>query len=77
MNHLDRTNAEATAVQRMAEAARQVQAASAELEKHFQNRENLERPTLLMARFAAAMSELHAARESFDSLLRGIPRETK
>jgi hypothetical protein len=58
---------EAAAVARVADAAREVQAASSQLQSHFAS--SSEPPALHLARFAAAMSELQAAREAFDALL--------
>ncbi|MFL9964293.1 hypothetical protein PQR02_25155 [Paraburkholderia sediminicola] len=60
---------EATALARVAEAAREVQAASAALEQHFDETTGSPPSTLQLARFAAAMQELKEARESFDALL--------
>ena len=60
---------EAAAVARVAEAARQVQAASVALEAHFNESQGGSPPALLSARLAAAMSELQQARESFDKML--------
>jgi thioredoxin-like negative regulator of GroEL len=60
---------EATALARVAEAAREVQAASAALEQHFNEAPGSPPSTLQLARFAAAMQELKEARESFDALL--------
>ncbi|KXU87157.1 hypothetical protein CR51_36090 [Caballeronia megalochromosomata] len=62
-------SAEAAAVSRVAEAAREVQIASATLEKHFHSYKDVAAPTLLLARLTAAMFELQAARDEFDALL--------
>jgi hypothetical protein len=59
---------EATAVARVAEAARDVRAASTALEAHFREHAE-EQPTLLLSRLAAGMTELQEARASFDALL--------
>ena len=59
---------EAAAVARVAEAAREVQAASRALEEHFRA-ERAEAPTLQLARLAAAMTELQKARDEFDAPL--------
>ncbi|MGF6931235.1 hypothetical protein OKW41_000374 [Paraburkholderia sp. UCT70] len=60
---------EAIALTRIATAARDVQAASAALEKHFGDTGGTQPSTLELARFAAAMQELRDAREEFDRLL--------
>lgn len=61
---------EAFALERVADAAREVQVASAALKVHFS--EGRSRPsTLKLARFAAAMQELKDAREAFDQLIAG------
>jgi len=60
---------EAAAVARVAEAAREVQMASVALESHFKNTGDGAPPTLMLARLAAAMSELQEARDAFDALL--------
>jgi hypothetical protein len=60
---------EAIALMRIAAAARDVQAASAALEKHFGDAGGTQPSTLELARFAAAMQELRDAREEFDRLL--------
>lgn len=64
-------SAEAAALERVAAAAREVQAASAALKAHFSEAGSREPSTLELARFAAAMQELKEARESFDELLAG------
>jgi cytochrome c-type biogenesis protein CcmH/NrfG len=62
-------SAEALALERIAEAAREVQAASTALEKHFRN-DGSHRPSMLeLARLTAAMQELKDAREAFDLLV--------
>lgn len=60
---------EAVALERIAGAAREVQAASFALEKHFGVHGGSQPSTLELARFAAAMQELRDAREEFDRLL--------
>jgi hypothetical protein len=60
---------EAVALERIAGAAREVQAASAALEKHFGANGGAQPSTLELARFAAAMQELRDAREEFDRLI--------
>jgi hypothetical protein len=61
---------EAAALERVANAAREVQAASSALESHFAKDAAHAPPTLGLARFAAAMQELKDAREAFDALMR-------
>ncbi|GJH26288.1 hypothetical protein [Caballeronia novacaledonica] len=68
MNQRATNGDEAAAVARVAEAAREVQAASVALEAHFNEAPAGGPPTLLLARLAAAMSELQQARGSFDKL---------
>jgi hypothetical protein len=68
MGQVEKNADEAAAVARVAEAARDVQAASVALETHFKQ-EGAEAPTLHLARLAAAMSELQRARDEFDALL--------
>ena len=65
---------EAVALERVADAAREVQAASAALKKHFDGNGAAQPSTLELARFAAAMQELRDAREEFDRLLLQNPR---
>jgi hypothetical protein len=60
---------EAIALERIAGAARDVQAASAALEKRFGANGGAQPSTLELARFAAAMQELRDAREEFDRLI--------
>ncbi|WP_429325779.1 hypothetical protein [Paraburkholderia sp. GAS348] len=60
---------EAIALTRIATAARDVQAASAALEKYFGAAGGAQPSTLELARFAASMQELRDAREEFDRLL--------
>jgi hypothetical protein len=61
---------EAVALERIAGAAREVQAASAALKKRFGANGGAQPSTLELARFAAAMQELRDAREQFDHLLK-------
>ncbi|KAK44932.1 hypothetical protein BG58_22405 [Caballeronia jiangsuensis] len=68
MERVERTSEEAAAVARVAAAARDVQSASGALEQHFRDAEEGAAPTLMLARLAAAMSELQSAREAFDAL---------
>ena len=66
---------EAVALKRIAGAAREVQAASAALEKHFGADGGGQPSTLELVRFAAAMQELRDAREEFDRLMAATPRQ--
>jgi hypothetical protein len=63
--------AEAFALERVAAAAREVQAASVALKSHFADDGARQPSTLELARFAAAMQELKDAREAFDMLIAG------
>jgi hypothetical protein len=65
---------EARALERVVSAARDVQAASTALERHFTSDGNGKPSTLELVRFATAMQELKEAREAFDALLSGRPR---
>jgi phage tail sheath gpL-like len=62
---------EALALERVAAAAREVQAASTALKAHFAADGGRQLSTLELARFAAAMQELKDAREAFDLLIVG------
>ena len=62
---------EASALERVAAAAREVQAASTALKPHFAEAGGRQPSTLELARFAAAMQELKDAREAFDRLIVG------
>jgi len=64
-------SAEAFALERVAVAAREVQAASTVLQAHFAAHDGRQPSTLELARFAAAMQELKDAREAFDLLIAG------
>ncbi|WP_206997695.1 hypothetical protein [Trinickia mobilis] len=64
---------EAIALERIAVAAREVQAASAALERHITVDAGALPSTLELARFAAAMQELLNAREAFDCLMAKSP----
>ena len=64
-------SAEAFALERVAAAAREVQAASTALKSHFAADGGRQPSTLELARFAAAMQELKDAREAFDLLIVG------
>ncbi|SOE96377.1 hypothetical protein SAMN05414139_09315 [Burkholderia sp. D7] len=62
-------SAEAFALERVASAVREVQAASTALQAHFAD-DGARQPSMLeLARFAAAMQELKDAREAFDLLI--------
>ena len=60
---------EALALERVAAAAREVQAASTALKAHFAENGARQPSTLELARFAAAMLELKDARDVFDVLV--------
>ena len=62
---------EAFALERVAAAVREVQAASTALQSHFAADGGRQPFTLELARFAAAMQELKDAREAFDLLIVG------
>ena len=62
---------EAFVLERVAAAAREVQAASTALKSHFAADSGRHPSTLELARFAAAMQELKDAREAFDLLIAG------
>ena len=64
-------SAEASALERVAAAAREVQSASTALKPHFADGGARQASTLELARFAAAMQELKDAREAFDLLVAG------
>jgi hypothetical protein len=69
MEPIGKRDEEAAAVARIADAAREVQVASAALEGHFQDAAEGAAPPLMLARLTAAMSELQAARDAFGALL--------
>jgi hypothetical protein len=69
MRQTEKSGDEAAAIARVAEAAREVQAASAALEEHYKGEKEWREPTLQLARLAAAMQELQPARDAFDALL--------
>jgi hypothetical protein len=60
---------EAAAIERVASAAREVQAASIALEERFSARGETAAPTLPLARLTAAINELQAARDALDQLI--------
>lgn len=60
---------EAAAIERVACAAREVQAASMALEERFSAFRETAPPTLPLARLTAAINELQAARDALDQLL--------
>jgi hypothetical protein len=60
---------EAAAIERVASAAREVQAASIALEERFSVFGGVAPPTLPLARLTAAINELQAARDALDHLL--------
>lgn len=61
--------AEAAAVARIAEAAREVQAASVAIEPYYRHEQSDGPSTLLLARLTAALAELQQAREAFTELM--------
>ncbi len=69
MNSTERKATEAAAIARVADAAREVQAASVALEVYFNEVPSEARPTLQLARLTAAMTELQSARDAVESLL--------
>jgi hypothetical protein len=69
MTENEKKSSEARALERVANTAREVQAASIALEAHFSNGASHAPTTLELARFAAAMQELKDAREAFDALM--------
>ena len=69
-----RRSPEALAIERVAGAAREVQAASARLGRHYCEH-HAQQPSLLeLVRFSAAMQELKDAREAFHLLVAGNSR---
>src|SRR5260370_10701552 len=64
-------SAEAFALERVAAAAREVQAASTVLQAHFAGDGGRQPSTLELARVAAAMQELKDAREAFHLVIAG------
>jgi hypothetical protein len=68
-----RRSPEAQALERVASAAREVQAASAALEHRYSQRNAPPALLLELARFSAAMQELKDAREAFDVLVTAGP----
>ena len=62
-------SAEASALERVVSAAREVHAASQRLEAHYAQAPDEQPSTLELARFASAMQELKDAREAFDALV--------
>lgn len=69
----DCTSGEAAAIERVANAAREVQAASQALESQFNAEAAASERTLPLARLTAAIGELQAARDSLDALLTRKP----
>jgi len=62
-------SAEASALERVVSAAREVHAASQRLEAHYAQAPDEQPSTLELARFASAMQELKDARDAFDALV--------
>jgi hypothetical protein len=69
-----RRSPEALALERVAGAAREVQAASTALERRYSGNDAQPPSLLELARFSAAMQELKDAREAFDLLVAGDRR---
>ncbi|WP_087670346.1 hypothetical protein [Caballeronia humi] len=69
MTKSENKSSEARALKRVANAAREAQAASIALDAHFSDGATHTPATLELARFAAAMQELRDAREAFDGLM--------
>ncbi|GJH12637.1 MULTISPECIES: hypothetical protein [Caballeronia] len=69
MEQTNSKNEEAAAIERVASAAREVQAASVALEERFSAPDETAPPTLPLARLTAAINELQAARDDLDQLL--------
>lgn len=69
MGKAEQKSSEAAAVERVANAAREVQLASQALEEQFNAGTDAGSRTLLLARLTAAISELQAARDALDALL--------
>jgi hypothetical protein len=69
MKPTERKSDEAAAVERVANAAREVQMASQALEKQFNTGLDESGRTLPLARLTAAIAELQAARDALDALL--------
>lgn len=69
MGKAEQKSSEAAAVERVANAAREVQLASQALEEQFNAGTDAGSGTLLLARLTAAISELQAARDALDALL--------
>jgi hypothetical protein len=64
-----RRSPEAQAIERVAVAAREVQAALKALERHYSEYGTQQLSLLQLARFSIAMQELKDAREAFDMLV--------
>ncbi|WP_061173828.1 hypothetical protein [Caballeronia pedi] len=60
---------EAVAVARIAEASREVQAASKTVEEHFDKSTDEASRTLALVRLTAAINELQAGRDALDALI--------
>jgi hypothetical protein len=69
MGPVQKNASEAAAVERVALAARKVQAASLALEAHFNHPQAGSLTPLHMARLTAATTELQSARDALDALL--------
>jgi hypothetical protein len=69
MGQIEKGGDEAAAIARVADAAREVQAASLALQARFNEANDGAAPTLQLARLTAAMAELQAARDAIERLL--------
>ncbi|WP_061170514.1 hypothetical protein [Caballeronia hypogeia] len=69
MRKTERNSDETAAVERVANAAREVQLASQALKKDFNAEAGAPGRTLPLARRTAAIAELQVARDAFDTLL--------
>jgi hypothetical protein len=69
MGQSEQESDEAAAIERVANAAREVQAASEVLEKQFNLGPDVSGRTLPLARLTAAIAELQSARDELDALL--------
>jgi hypothetical protein len=69
MSHPRRTDDEANAVERVANAARELRSASTALEAHLNADVDTATRTLSLARVTAAFNDLQAARDALDQLI--------
>lgn len=73
MGQGDTKGEEAAAIERVANAAREVQSASQALEARFNAQDDGPERTLPLARLTAAISQLQSARDALDGLLARKP----